>query len=196
MKNVGTPGGSLQALTDRGGKRRVQAGRRGENDTRRLLTRMFRSEEDVWAFHDLRMPGRKGRQGESANIDHVLFRGKRVVVLDSKRWEPGFYFTLAGRSFRAPFKRAVWCDKATVEMAIDRLRRALPPDAVVSGAILVHPAGVGSIYLRCLRPSGGGVIFPASSIRAERWLRKELGERTPPDGDIGRALRRLVHEAG
>lgn len=192
LQHIGTPGASLSRLTATSGRSRVAAGRRGENDTKRVLSQMFRSETDVWAFHDLRVPGSKGRDGQDANIDHVLFRGKQVIVLDSKRWSPGVYYTIRGRSFRLPLKRSPWCDKATVGMAVDRLRRYLPQDAVVSGAILVHASGVGSVSLWFLRPPGREVIFPAVSVRAERWIRGTLGGEAPPDREIGAALRRLV----
>lgn len=192
MQHIGTPGASLSGLDAPEAKSRVRVGARGEHDTKRLLDQMFRSDSDVWAFHDLRVPGGKGKKGESANIDHVLMRGRNVVVLDSKRWSPGVYFTLAGHSFRAPLHRAPWCDKATVGLAADRLRERLPADVTVVGAIMVHPSRAGSVYLRLLRSRHGVATFPADSLQAERWLRKALGPEAPPDANVGKLLRSLV----
>jgi len=47
-------------------------------------------------LHDLRVP----IPGFKSNIDHVIVSGKRVLVLDTKVWKPGFYWTLAGRNRR------------------------------------------------------------------------------------------------
>lgn len=47
-------------------------------------------------LHDLRVP----IPGFKANIDHVVVSGKRVLIIDTKVWKPGFYWTLFGKNRR------------------------------------------------------------------------------------------------
>src|SRR3954453_8392557 len=53
-------------------------------------------------LHDLRIP----IPGISANIDHVVVSGRRVLILDSKVWKPGIYWSLGGANRRG-FERVV-----------------------------------------------------------------------------------------
>ncbi|QOD06078.1 nuclease-related domain-containing protein [Pseudarthrobacter sp. BIM B-2242] len=47
-------------------------------------------------LHDLRVP----IPGFKANIDHVVVSGKRVLIIDTKVWKPGFYWSLFGANRR------------------------------------------------------------------------------------------------
>lgn len=47
-------------------------------------------------LHDLRVPLR----GFKANIDHVVVSGKRVLIIDTKVWKPGFYWSFFGANRR------------------------------------------------------------------------------------------------
>src|SRR5699024_9131608 len=58
--------------------------------------------------------------GFTANIDHALVYGTRVLLIDSKWWRPGFYWTLTGRTFRGA-ERFAAADKQTMVMATQRL---------------------------------------------------------------------------
>lgn len=46
----------------------------------------------VAVLHDLSNP----LPGYKANIDHVIVRGREVVIVDSKQWAGGRYWTLFG----------------------------------------------------------------------------------------------------
>lgn len=43
-------------------------------------------------LHDLRIP----IPGFKSNIDHIVVSGNRVLIIDTKVWKPGFYWTLFG----------------------------------------------------------------------------------------------------
>ena len=71
----------------------ADAGRQGEVLTAAVLN-MMAQDRGFAVFHDLAIPGTK------ANVDHVVVAGNKVWVIDSKRWKPGFYWTLGGRTRR------------------------------------------------------------------------------------------------
>ncbi|MCW2135010.1 nuclease-related domain-containing protein [Arthrobacter sp. VKM Ac-2550] len=71
-------------------------------------------------LHDLRIP----IKGISANIDHVVVNGRRVLILDSKVWAPGIYWSLGGVNRRG-LQRVVHTQKKTMEMARSSLVRFL-----------------------------------------------------------------------
>ncbi|MFD1211790.1 nuclease-related domain-containing protein [Arthrobacter sp. GCM10027362] len=79
-------------------------------------------------LHDLRIP----IPGISANMDHVVVSGRRVLILDSKVWKPGLYWSLAGANRRG-LERVVHTGKRT--MAHESLVRFL----VHTRAEVVHP---------------------------------------------------------
>lgn len=67
----------------------AKAGADGETKTAAILDG-FALKAAV--LHDLRVP----IPGFKANIDHVVVSGKRVLIIDTKVWKPGFYWTLFG----------------------------------------------------------------------------------------------------
>lgn len=194
MRIIGKTGGSLAGLEGDFGKDRVKTGLAGERATVKSLNRVYGASDDVWLFTDLRIPGKK-LNGQSGNIDHVILRGNNVVVIDSKKWKAGFYYTVAGTSFRAPLHRAKHCDKATVSLAVDRLRKFLPKSAVVSGLIVVHPANpAASANVTFLRPPGGIAAVQADTERCTRLLKRLVGERNLPNPELTAALNRLTYQ--
>jgi hypothetical protein len=71
----------------------AKIGAKGEERTQQLLNG-FGLKAAV--LHDLRVP----IPGFKANIDHVVVSGKRVLIIDTKVWKPGFYWTLFGKNRR------------------------------------------------------------------------------------------------
>jgi hypothetical protein len=67
----------------------AKAGADGETKTAAILDG-FALKAAV--LHDLRVP----LPGFKANIDHIVVSGKRVLIIDTKVWKPGFYWTLFG----------------------------------------------------------------------------------------------------
>jgi Nuclease-related domain len=90
----GKPGGSVGAATSN--KKRIKVGAKGETATAVILRVIFRNvTRRVDVYHDVNIPGMKG-----GNIDHVVVSGAGLLLIESKRWRPGFYWTVFGKPFR------------------------------------------------------------------------------------------------
>lgn len=78
---------------------RSAVGAKGEAWTAQVLDRLAAQDPSTVALHQLTAPG-MGR----ADIDHVVVRqaatGPVLRILDSKCWQPGLYWSLAGRVYR------------------------------------------------------------------------------------------------
>ena len=92
-KEYGKAAGSL--ATSGFSAKATSAGIWGEKQTAKELASKLLSEPDTHIFHDLRIPTL-----QKANIDHVIVRGKNIVVVDSKNWKPGFYWAIGSLGFR------------------------------------------------------------------------------------------------
>lgn len=135
----------------------ARAGANGEKKTEAVLAQ-FAGKAAV--LHDLTVP----IPGFKANIDHVVVSGKRVMLIDTKVWKPGFYWTLFGVNRRG-FERvdhtakdqsyinravvsylkgtgaqvsdpilAVWCSRNNAAASIWALK--VPGAAVINGSAL------------------------------------------------------------
>lgn len=119
--SLGSPGGSLKNDSFVGaGAGAKEAGRVGEVKTGVVLNRIAQTSERV-VLHDLDIPG----GGLKANIDHVVIGEGVVLVIDSKNWAPGIYWTLGGVSRRG-MQDVPHADKQTMQMIQDRLAPYLP----------------------------------------------------------------------
>lgn len=172
MGNVyGIPGGSVSepgAVTWAANSAVAQIGGAAERRTGELLNRLAESSEwDV--FHDLRVPGSR------ANIDHVLVGARSVVVIDTKIWKPGFYWTLGGATRRG-WERVQHLDKQSIPMTMDRLAARLEPTGVrlARPVLLVWPSSARApMRLGWYRPAGDPrVVCPKSDAQAARLLRR------------------------
>lgn len=67
----------------------AKIGAKGEQKTEMLLNGFSKK---AAVLHDLRIP----LPGFKANIDHAVVSGKSVLLIDSKMWKPGFYWSLLG----------------------------------------------------------------------------------------------------
>lgn len=89
-------GGSGLVDADWAASRRVaEMGRVGEVLTARILNPLARRPGGPSVAHHVTPPG------GTADVDHVLISGSRVVLIDSKRWRPGVYWTFGGVHRRA-----------------------------------------------------------------------------------------------
>lgn len=184
----GAPGGSLDSAGFDAG--RVAAGKTGEVKTAALLAATFAGCGDVAIFHDLAVPG----EGTVANVDHLVLRGRRAIVVDSKFWKAGFYWGTPGSTLgiRRGFARFEPAEKRLVGFAVDRWQSTF--DSVtgtnpnrrihVSGLIVVWPSTEdGKVRLWAAR-AADKVLF-RSADRAETTLRHLAGR----PGDVpGNAL--------
>lgn len=90
----------------------AKVGAKGEQRTGRLLNALATAPDGPTVLHDLRIP----LPGVNANIDHIVVSGRKVTILDSKVWKPGFYWTLFGATRRG-LERFAPADKQTMRMA-------------------------------------------------------------------------------
>lgn len=140
-------------------------------------------------INDLRIP----IPGFTANIDHVVVSGNRVLIIDSKAWAGGFYWTAGGRTRRGGtlFPEA---DKKTLPTAVAALERYFRSQGVGEvhferPLLAVWPRQSANFLL--YRPQGNARVTHGS--RLPTWLRAHV----PPAGargDILIALARLANE--
>lgn len=157
----------------------AKIGAAGERQVAKALEPYFSSPTSAALFHDLSVPGR------SANIDHLIVSGKDVLLVDSKVWASGFYFTIFSHTYRLLKKdgrirleRVDHADKHTYEMLFADLKKILSP----LGAKILTPAVVvvsnsGTPRVRLYKPLG------ARAYTLDRFMDKSvLGTRLkPPD---------------
>lgn len=187
--HYGTPGGSAAAGAHDGWttSARARAGRRGEQRVAQLLAAVWKDRPDVYVFHDLDSP--------AGNIDHVAVAGRRIVIVDAKRWRPGHYWTAAVRTRRG-WDPAPWADRPSA--AADQLVRDLAAahtasrptdDLKVRKLLIVVPSEPGPVSLVGYRPGRGVRAAVASDPAAIRRLRRAL----PGGGQARGWVLRLLH---
>lgn len=166
----------------------ARVGRDGELRTEELLSKLADHRSGVTVIHDLTIP----IPGFKANIDHAVVSGRRVVLIDTKVWKPGRYWTFGGHTRRGG-EKVPHVDKANPQFAFDAVSRyltgrgieftmATPLIAVWSSS---KRAPVKLFWLRI----PGGVVFPAE--RLLRKIRSAVGDRNA-DAAIVAALSELV----
>lgn len=144
----------------------AKIGARGEIRTGMILDKIALLPGGPTVLHDVSIPG------SAANIDHLVISGNRILLVDSKVWRGGFYWTL-GRTRRGSevFPPA---DKRTLPMAQDRLATFLSGRHVVSDfatpLLVVWPSvDQHPIQLWAMRAPGAkalpGVTFERSASR-------------------------------
>lgn len=199
MNEYGTAGGSLGATrnADHGqwaaNAGTARAGRVGEAAVAKVLAEAYARMPHVHVLHDLRLPG------YSANIDHAIIGGNRVLLLDSKRWKPGFYWTLGGKTRRGR-ERIEWADGATMPAAlrvvtemVDKAaadQRGLGRVKVAASLLVVPGAGDGRLSMWAYRPSGGTHVKVVGA-GTPRWLRSQVSNSATDLSLVG-LLRSLV----
>ena len=142
----------------------ARIGAAGEERMQGLLD-SFRLQAAV--FHDLRIP----IPGFKANIDHVIVSGRDVLVIDTKNWMPGFYWSLGGTNRRG-LKRVKYTEKDQAWV-----QRALTTFLAGTGAkvrtpiVAVFPSREGKANTTFMRVPGATVV-PAGSItgHVERFI--------------------------
>ncbi len=157
----------------------AKIGAAGERQVAKALEPYFSSPSCPALFHDLAVPGR------DANIDHLIVSGKDVLLVDTKVWAPGFYFTFFSRTFRwgkgkngPRFERLKHADKRTYLMLRADLEKYLAP----LGARILTPAVVvlcnsGEANVRLYKPLG------ARAYTLDRFIAKRVSSSplAPPD---------------
>lgn len=167
----GVAGGSAAGMARRGGGDTWAVGARGEKITGNALDVLTAADPDLHVFHDLALPG------HVANIDHLLIRGSRVLILDTKQVKAGFYWTLRGVVLRG-LSPAGHLSKKGPQL-VQRLVRektavaaGLPAGSVTTYLVMRPPPGK-ALTCWALRLSDGVRAVPAARMAA--LVRRELG---------------------
>lgn len=168
----------------------ARIGRDGEIRTARLLEEHRPNNTAV--LHDLAVPA----AGYTANIDHAVVSGNRVLLIDTKAWRAGRYWTLLGVNRRG-WQRFDHARTRAPAMARDRIARMLAsrgiPAIVVTPLVAVWPSSsTGTVNVRWLRMNG---CTPITAQTLPRRIRRIIGNR-PPDPRVLNALADLVGRTG
>lgn len=168
----------------------ARIGQAGELRTAEILDAAAHR-QGVTVLHDLRIP----IPGITANVDHVVVSGRRVLLVDAKVWRPGVYWTVGGRTFRG-LHRFAPAEKKTMQMAARAFRtflqkRGLRGD-IVWPLVVVWPSRAGTFHRALLRVPGARVI-PAGQLT--RVIARFAGRR-PADRRVVDALSALVAAQG
>jgi hypothetical protein len=171
---IGVPGGGLVDASWAASDEVAEIGRRGELLTAAVLDRVARPGGPT-VLHDLMLPTISGVR---VNIDHVVVAGRKVVLVDSKCWQVGRYWTALGRTRRG-LKPVPHADKRGGVAALGDLERC-----VLGCRAMV----VGPVY----------VIWPSAKSSADRlsvrWYRPAAG-RAMTGRQFARRAARLVGDA-
>ncbi len=116
---LGTAGAGLVDAGWAANEAVARIGRAGELRTAEVLDPLACS-DGVTVLHDLRIPIPKF----TANIDHAVVAGSAVLLIDSKAWKPGRYWSLAG-SARRGLRRFPHAATKTPGLAFDSIGRFL-----------------------------------------------------------------------
>lgn len=136
-------------------------------------------------LHDLRVP----IPGFRSNIDHIVVSGKRVLIIDSKVWKPGFYWTLFGVNRRG-FERV---DHTAKDQSY--VHRAMAGYLKGTGAkigkpvVAVWPSRQGHPVTSWLLTVPGAHVVPAAGLAS---LVKDFTGKAPADPVIVNRLRELL----
>ena len=171
---IGIPGGGLVDASWAANEEVAEIGRRGELLTAALLDRLARPAGPT-VLHDLLLPTAAGVR---VNVDHVVVSGRRVLLVDSKCWQPGRYWTALGRTRRG-LTRVSHADKRGGVAAVRDLERHLRG---------CRARVVGPLY----------VVWPSAKATADRlsvrWYRPAAG-RAMTGRQFARKAARLVGDA-
>lgn len=110
----------------------IKHGAVGEMKTAALLNAL---PDGFVVFHDLRLP----MKNISANIDHAVLYGKHLILIDSKAWAGGFYWSFRGKNFRG-LKHVDHISKKTMQMGETSFSALLHGVAVHRPVVAVWPS--------------------------------------------------------
>lgn len=124
----------------------LQTGSIGEKKTARALTKWAGDRDDLVLAHSLRTPSSSG------DTDHVVAKGHRIILVDSKKWKSGYTYALTPKfevrrsyGMGTPKGRAFKAGKVHMVPQMDKWKKALGEGYAVAG-IVVIAAEVRVIY--------------------------------------------------
>ena len=185
---LGRPGGSLSNSSSwlgAGAQEQAKVGANAERKTAAVTDERARATEAV-VLHDLRIP----LEGYKANVDHVWVSGNSVIIMDTKQWAGGFYWTLFGKT-RLGFKAVPLADKRTIPAAVNGITKYLADRGIkakVSTPLLVvwSKNPISSLFYR-----PAGARFVSGDVFKRDAVRMLPGKKA--DANIVRALEELLN---
>jgi hypothetical protein len=185
----GHAGGSLVGASWAANDAVARVGRRAELQSAVVLHRLASRPDGPTVLYDLAIP----IPGISANIDHVVVSGQRVLIIDSKGWKPARYWSVGGATFRG-FRRFEHAKTRTPRMAHQALTGYLRGRGVRAGLVTpivaVWPSTAGMRISVSLLGMDG--CRPVLGARLATVVRRSVGLR-PADPGVVAALTRLVN---
>ena len=169
MPVLGTPSRATRDLKRHFGDR-AKVGAKGERFTAEELAKLFGRDPVTWVFHDLALP-----RWKSANVDHAVCRGSRVVILDTKCWAPGNYWSRGDAVFRG-LKRFGAAEGINLSRLSAEIAAFLGGEITVSPLVVIWPSHPGRISAR----------WPGASMRLPDDTPYCIGR------DLGATLRRAL----
>lgn len=163
----------------------ARIGARGEQRTAAVLDTFG---DRALVLHDLRIP----LPGVKANIDHAVVSGRHVLLIDSKMWKPGFYWTWGGTPRRG-LEAVPHVGKKTMQMALDATTSHLQGTGakMPKPLVAVWPSNdARTLSMHFLRVPG------AKPVKAETLARRVdafLGTRQEADDRIGLTMMKLLN---
>ncbi|TKG70474.1 J domain-containing protein [Prauserella endophytica] len=153
-----------------------------ERLTADLLARYLTRLPGVRVFHGLAWP-----DSVFADVDHAVLCGRRLVLVESKRWLPGHYETADGVLYRNGQRFRGGGSRLAESVAEFE---ALLPDVEVRGALVLYPSRDGELT------TDPGADAVAAPMTPERFVR-EIGawlavEPSTVDRDVFRTILRRV----
>ncbi|MCU6481917.1 nuclease-related domain-containing protein [Arthrobacter sp. A2-55] len=160
----------------------ARVGAKGEEKTEALLGGFAKK---AAILHDLRVP----LPGFKANIDHIVVSGNHVLILDSKVWKPGFYWSFLGVNRRGwekvPHTRK---DQSYVQQAITGFLAGTGAN-VLTPRLVIWSSRTAQSPTTWMLNVPGAELVPGSSLVANV---KAFLVRKPADPAIVAKLRELL----
>ena len=146
----GVPGSGLQDQNFARNTGAASVGARFESRTAKILNEFSNK---CAILHDVRIPLR----GVKANIDHVVVSGDRILLIDTKAWTKGFYWTVPNLGTFHGIKRAAHVDKS-LSMAHKAFSELVAtPDTVPKPVIAVWGSD-GDVNVKSVHVDSAAVI--------------------------------------
>lgn len=185
---VGKAGTGLSDTSWAANAQVARVGKAGELATESLLNELAGISDGPTVLHDLVVP----LPGYTANIDHAVVSGQNVVLIDTKNWKSGRYWTFLGRT-RVGFKHYEYAEKANPGLGFDSVSAYLAEQGITFK--MRQPI----IAVRCSSKSGHAnvrrVNIPGARVvgggRAKKVALAAVGKKAA-DPAIVAALTQLV----
>lgn len=165
----GTPGAGLSQAVKLFGAAKVAAGVEGEEATSRLLSAHFRNATSPVALvNSIQFAGSK-----TADVDHALISGKKVFLIDSKKYRDGKYMATSSNTVTVNSTDGKTRTKrVNMDAALKNYRQILPRASFPKAYVIMHTKG------EVIPREIGGVFF-GSPNHVVSDIKSQIGSGAP-----------------